>query len=208
MGTRGLVGIRWTDPKKGEKWNGCYNHLDSYPSYLGQHVVDFASKLTPEQIETMKKNAQKIVWIKNESKKPSLNQLKKLQKVEFDIGCENLKQLQGLGINSGMECDWYWTLRDTQGVETLEWILKGIPYLIEYKGFLKSSLFCEYAYILDLDRQVLEFYEGYQREYGPKKKDSHQDERGFYTYGECKKVGEKLINDLDDWKSLYQANDD
>ena len=33
----------------------------------------------------------------------------------------------------------------------------------EYSGFLGNSLFCEYAYIINLDDDVLEFYEGFNK---------------------------------------------
>ena len=34
----------------------------------------------------------------------------------------------------------------------------------EYSGFLENSLFCEYAYIINLDDNVLEFYVGFNED--------------------------------------------
>ena len=34
----------------------------------------------------------------------------------------------------------------------------------EYSGFLENSLFCEYAYIINLDDGVLEFYVGFNKD--------------------------------------------
>jgi hypothetical protein len=36
--------------------------------------------------------------------------------------------------------------------------------MIDSKGFLSDSLFCEWAYIINLDKEVLEVYEGFQEE--------------------------------------------
>lgn len=38
------------------------------------------------------------------------------------------------------------------------------PVLIDSTGFLQNSLFCEWAYLLNLDTGRLEIYKGFQRE--------------------------------------------
>ena len=48
------------------------------------------------------------------------------------------------------------------------------------KSFLRDSLFCEYAYLLDLDKETVTFYKGFQH-YGER-------DDGSTVYGPCKKM--------------------
>ena len=59
--------------------------------------------------------------------------------------------------------DNYFKLRDYQG--DVKALLKGdIDEMIDNKEFLYDSLFCEYAYIFNLDCNVLEFYIGFNKD--------------------------------------------
>ena len=40
-------------------------------------------------------------------------------------------------------------------------------YMIDSSDFIKDSLFCEYAYIVNLDSGMLEFWKGFQKEPDP-----------------------------------------
>jgi hypothetical protein len=229
MSTRGLLGVRFTDLEGKKQFHGCYNHFDSYPSGLGEEVVEFVQKVLhhPITIEQMYKNAQKVEWV-DEDKKPTKKQLTNLVKAGFCIKSERLEDIR----NSGLSCciiegastrtkqneNWYWTLRDYQGFKTFEAIFKGIPYLVEYTSFIRCPT-CEYAYVLDLDRQVLEFYKGWQIVYGhlnqyieinERDDGSHyesniyKDKEGRrYSYAPCRKIGEKPFSDLEGWKKFF-----
>lgn len=112
-----------------------YNHSDSYPGWLGR--------------ETLK-------------------QLKKWQK-----GCgwaalreqvENWKGLQPFGLRAdGRDSNnnWYEVLRAAHG--DLKRLLE-LGYYIEDSAFMGASLFCEWAYVIDLDTKKFEIYKGFQKE--------------------------------------------
>jgi len=74
----------------------------------------------------------------------------------------------------------YRRLRDTQG--DLRAYLDGLTEMIDNKKFLTDSLFCEWAYIINLDTGRLEVYEGYNKD--PKARGRYAnakppDERGY-----------------------------
>ena len=104
MSTRGAVGFHCGGVDK-----IAYNRWDSYPSGLGQSVLDYLKDKT-------------------------LNELK--------------DEFEGINLIS----------------EHNEYGWNGIGFNHEFQDasdFLRDSLFCEYAYIINLDDNVLEFYEGF-----------------------------------------------
>lgn len=136
MGTRGAYGFTVAGKNK-----ITYNHYDSYPDGLGKTIVEFVACRTPEQLSKIAK-AIKMV---NENKK---------------ITAAQIKKLGTLGITVTADDDWYNVLRDYQGnLEKLS--STGMPYMINSEDFLLDSLFCEWAYIINLDTGMLEFYKGF-----------------------------------------------
>ena len=62
--------------------------------------------------------------------------------------------------------DWYCLLQNVQGnfLALLAAARNGRPVYMENNAeFIKDSLFCEYAYIANLDTKMLEFYVGFQK---------------------------------------------
>ena len=54
--------------------------------------------------------------------------------------------------------------RDAGG-KILDMILsKGVRLLVNNEGFAKDSLFCEWAYVVDLDENTLEVYQGFNKQ--------------------------------------------
>jgi len=145
MGTRGLVGI-----KVDGKYSGYYNHFDSYPDGLGSKMVEFIKKLNNENIEIMKNNCKNLIVVEAQSE---------LTKEEIDKYC----QFSNSGVVNGG--DWYSLLRNIHGADYLDAILRGkLEHVFDDIGFIKDSLFCEYAYILNLDELTLDFYRGFQHQ--------------------------------------------
>lgn len=135
MSTRGALGFRLNQTDK-----ITYNHSDSDPSGLGVDVVKWCRYQTDwkeikKKVRSMKKTSSK------------------------DVNDDKERLCNALGL-VGSERDWYWILRDTQG--DLDKILEA-RYYEDYNSFLRDSLFCEYAYIINLDLMELEIYEGSQR---------------------------------------------
>ena len=105
MSTRGAIGIRFNGTDK-----VAYNHYDSYPTGLGQELLN---------------------WLKC--------------KTIYDIECEfDSISFADVHISTPFDDGFVSEFRDA--VE-----------------FLYDSLFCEYAYIINLDTKTLEFYKGFNR---------------------------------------------
>lgn len=100
--------------------------------------------------------------------------------------------------------DWYCLLRNIQG--SLDALYNSpVAYMIDGSDFIKDSLFCEYAYIIDLDIKTLEFYVGFQKEPNVFNRYGTESDNGYYP---CRMVSvypietmnehsvEKYINDM------------
>ena len=170
MSTRGLYGIRKDGVDK------CtYNHSDSYPSWLGRRVLEFCANNT---IENLEKFFNKIELV-DESSKPTEEQIKKCVEAGYYSGVVSTKSVD----------DWYCLLRNLQGnfdeyQNLIDDEAKTI-FMTDCISFIKDSLFCEYAYIINLDDEVLEFYEGFQKEAQKGNRYGETEEDGYYP---CKLV--------------------
>jgi hypothetical protein len=71
------------------------------------------------------------------------------------------KGFTNLGVSEQSDDDWYCLLRNAQGELTAQ---KTVPFMIEGASFLIDSLFCEYAYIINLDTEELEVYKGFNQD--------------------------------------------
>lgn len=124
-----------------------YNHLDSYPSGLGDNLVEQLRELikNPDDLKT---KAAALHMVKHNDPEPTQEQIAALH------------QYADLGVSNQKLTDWYCLLRRTQG--ELAAILDA-GYGIDANDFIKDSLFCKYAYILNLDEWLFEFYRGFQQ---------------------------------------------
>jgi hypothetical protein len=143
MGTRGAAGFRIDGEDK-----VTYNHWDSYPSSLGNEVAKFLKKFS--DVEALKEIAKNIVLVDDET-------------IPTD---EQISQAKELGLFNGMvgkqqDTDWYCLLRNSQGDLS---VYEKYKYMIDSHDFLKDSLFCEWAYIINLDTECLEIYKGFNKD--------------------------------------------
>lgn len=139
MGTRGCYGFR----KNGED-KLTYNHYDSYPDCLGTDVVEFCKATS---VTEMNEIFDRIILVEEDSK-PTKKQITEC--IEF----------YDESVGTGNVDDWYCLLRETQG--NLNPYKHGLKYMVNSCEFIKDSLFCEYAYIINLDTNCLEFWRGFQ----------------------------------------------
>jgi len=157
MGTRGACGFRKNDIDK-----IAYNHSNSDPFYLGVAVIEFCRTTPVEDLHRI------------------FNQI---QLVDLNIPptkaqIEECREWMPSGAWITEQGDWRYLLHKAQGNLSA---YKTLRYMVDYAGFLKHSLFCEYAYVVNLDTGELEFWEGYQLQvqegnrYG-----TEQDENGCY----------------------------
>ena len=145
MGTRGLYGFRYRGVDK-----TVYNQNYSYPDCLGSDMLEYCSK---HDIETMKKIYDNI-YLVNESVKPT-------QK-DIDL-CVTAGWYDG-NVSRQTPDEWYCLLRNTQGdLSVYDSYMDGKLPMIDNHHFIEDSLFCEYAYIINLDDEVLEFWKGFQK---------------------------------------------
>lgn len=147
MSTRGLYGLRRDGIDK-----TTYNHSDSYPEWLGKKIAEFCSQVSIGELNTLYDN---IVLV-DENGKPDQKQV---------ALCKERGWFND-SVSSGSDMDWYCLLRNLQGnFEELQKAAKGgyEIFMTEARTFIMDSLFCEYAYIINLDDRRLEFWVGYQK---------------------------------------------
>jgi hypothetical protein len=144
MGTRGLTIVKLGGKVKIAQ----YGQWDHYPTGQGATI----SKFIREKMDLHKLKA-------------------KVKALEFTTD-EEIEQLYQNNTENFKE-KYPQFHRDT-GAEILELVQSGkVPKVLNSIDFLKDSLFCEYAYELDLDKKVVKVYTG-----------SNKLDNG--EYGECK----------------------
>jgi len=145
MGPRGAYGFRYNNTDK-----VTYNHFDSYFSGLGKNICMFI-KETP--IDEMINIFNKIKLV-DANKKATPKQIEHVKKIAPEI--INLSVGDGSDFKKN---SFYNLLRESQG--NLNFYKKGLKYMIDNHNFLSDSLYCEWAYIINLDEKVLEVYCGF-----------------------------------------------
>lgn len=90
--------------------------------------------------------------------------------------------------------DIYWFMRREKLWE-LDAYANGLPYMIDSGDFILDSLFCEYGYIINLDKNVLEFWIGYQKKVDKDNRYGTKETDGYYP---CKLLAQFSLNKLDD----------
>ena len=185
MSTRGLYGFRKNGIDK------CtYNHFDSYPSGLGNDVVKFCANNTVEDLKFFFDNIELVF----EDSIPTESQIRECQIAGY----------VDLSVSSQSQTDWYCLLRNLQGnfKEYQKCIDDGNKlYMTDGIGFIQDSLFCEYAYIINLDDEVLEFYEGFQKEPQVGNRYGTKDDRGYYP---CKLALTIPLDELEDVNKIVK----
>ncbi len=144
MGTRGA----WGMIKNGEE-KVTYNHYDSYPTSLGKCVIDFVDKFN----STLSEIYDRIELVNSDDVDPTVEQWEH---------CKEFGSIR-MGVGYVDELDWYKALREAQS-DGIDLYGKGLKYMINSKKFLLDSLFCEFAYIINLDTNVLEVYRGFNHD--------------------------------------------
>ena len=134
MSTRGTIAFTVDGETK-----GSYNHSDSYPTWLGNRVLEFLQGM---DIEEVRRQARELTPVPG--RHPNRAEI------------AQLKPYTDLGVSDQSTKDWYCLLRGTQGSPAL--ILKaGL-----YEPFPVGEE--RYSYVVDLDKEVLEIYEGDDKE--------------------------------------------
>lgn len=158
MGTRGAFGFYKDGVDK-----STYNHYDSYPDGLGEEVVKF---IRASNIVEMNEIFDRLTIVDSDAT-PTPEQI------------EACKQYADTSVSTGQLTEWYVLLRSAQG--DLFALRDGLSYMIGGgKEFMKDSLFCEWAYIINLDDNVLEVYQGFQKTPDNNRYQISEPDNGYY----------------------------
>ncbi len=150
MGTRNLTMVI----SNGETKVAQYGQWDGYPSGNGVIVLDF---LHTTNLEEFKKKLNKVIFVNG-------NKEKEIQKWLESIGC---KDGWMTGEQSKLYQKKYPYLTRDNGAAILEMIRDTEDdeiWITDSSDFAGDSLFCEWAYLIDLDKNKLEVYEGFNNE--------------------------------------------
>jgi hypothetical protein len=149
MGTRNLTMVI----SNGETKVAQYGQWDGYPSGNGVIVLEF---LTSTNLEEFKNKLNKVFFM-NGSKE------KEIKKYMESIGA---KDGWMTGDQSKLYQEKYPYLTRDNGAKILEMIMNGEEdeiWITDSTDFAGDSLFCEWAYLVDLDQNILEVYEGFNK---------------------------------------------
>lgn len=158
MSTRAAYGFRH---KKQDYIS--YNHSDGYPSGLGYEVLEALTSFTlTKDIEYLRSRVDKVHLIHKEDNHT-------FSKEEF---LSIVERLDNLGIYNNLKSEYSAiteipaipVLYHTAGnVDTIIDQENATPYMLDSGNFMNDSLFCEWAYVINLDEQVVEFYRGFNQ---------------------------------------------
>lgn len=141
MSTRGAYGFI-----KNKEMKVSYNHYDSYPEGLGEDVVSFIKTTSKESLNEIFNNIELV----NQNDVPNEEQMRNIKQFLKDEELDN--RYDPVHFGNG-KIDWYYLLNPCQG--NMELFKSGLKYMTDDKDFLEDNLFCEYAYLIDLDNNSL-----------------------------------------------------
>lgn len=141
MGTRGAIVFVIDGIEK-----VGYNHWDSYPSGLGVHVLEWMREQANLFLDDELRQQVRALQLVDEDEEPTEEER------------ERFSKYWNKSVSTGQ--DWYSLLRETQG-KPGEILAAGA--MTDGGNFPLDSLFCEWAYVIDLDTEVFEVYKGFQK---------------------------------------------
>lgn len=141
MSTRGAIGFI-----KNKQYKVSYNHWDSYLEGKGVEVVNFIKR---NSLERMNEIFDNMIMV-NQTDIPTEEQRKEILKFWKKNNIKN--NYEPIKFGNG-NADWYYYLSVTNGYP--EYYNKGLRYMTDDKDFIKDTLFCEFAYLIDLDENKL-----------------------------------------------------
>lgn len=196
MGTRNLTMVI----NKEKTVVAQYGQWDGYPGGQGVTVLDFLKKTS---LDNFKKKLEDVSFMGKKEE----NELQEFMK---SIGCKD----------GWMDSDQvkkrhkrYPLLTRDNGAEVLEKIMKtkGKVFLQDESDFAKESLFCEWAYVINLDKNILEVYKGFNRKPLSKKErfydDSYENDKAKPEYYPVKLTGTYSLDKLPGEKQFCKELD-
>jgi len=164
MGTRHLTVVQLD----GEYMIAQYGQWDGYPSGQGEIVLEFLNNWNRSVFEEKLRASR---WLTKEEGRA----------IEDTIKNQELENI--------WEILWPQLLRDT-GAKILKLVQESEPGIVLKNSidFAADSLFCEWAYVIDLDLNLLEVYKGFNEEpldpserfFGATTEDPHTNTEKYY----------------------------
>ena len=140
MGTHGLFGFFYK-----KKYYVVYNHWDSYPGGLGVNIVNELKRAIDKGFLGQWIDLLEKMVLVDEHIPPTQEQI------------EKLKHYANLSVSRRTYTDWYCLLHGCQG--SIDSVLTA-GHIINYVDDHGTPQWEEYAYIVNLDTQKLDFFDG------------------------------------------------
>lgn len=148
MGTRNLTCVYLDGSCKVAQ----YGQWDGYPSGQGATALAFLRDLTPEQRAKFEEKLRALPVLSDEQVKQRWT----------ECGADSTGWV-GLDVSRRFQARYPWLSRDA-GADILGMVLDGSADGVQLaESFAKDSLFCEWAYVIDLDKNALEVYRGFNQ---------------------------------------------
>jgi len=159
MSTRSCVGV----VKNGEFKVAQYCQFDGYPTGVGEGVMNFLKNIDIQKFSEKINNLPS--WLsdkrKEEINKEINDKNKTLNRAKYDyLLCDS--DVLNYIYNDG----WFIETRYNEKTGEPYEFKKGgfeIEGLLNDEKFFGDSLFCEWAYVIDLDKNVFEIYKGFNK---------------------------------------------
>lgn len=180
MACRGAFGVRVDGKDK-----LTYNHSGSDLDCLGIHLFRY---LQNADLNSIKIKAKNLEFVDSHSE-PSQEQI------------EKLAPYTDLKVEERSTSSWYCLTRDLQG-ELAKILEVGI--MVDCNTFINDGLYCEWAYIVNLDDNKFEIYKGLQR--NPHTKGRYASNERYTAYYPCALVAEFPLNALPDVKEFLACS--
>jgi hypothetical protein len=163
MGTRHLISVI----KDGEYKVAQYGQWDGYPSGQGRDILEFLTRYMDRNIFENKLN--QLTWATEEE----------IKNMWVECGADPENEWVNMKVSDEFQKRYPENNRDT-GSEILHIIQNSNKHLklqnnIDFAG---NSLYCEWAYVIDLDRNTFEVYKGFN------KNPLNEDERFYFLQKE------------------------
>jgi hypothetical protein len=125
-----------------------YGQFDGYPDGAGSIICDFIHKTNMDEFRS---KVEKVTQV-TEEKMNLIN-----SQFESKSGWMTIDESNRYGKA-------YPEFHRNTGADILNLVMGGVTEVNLDTDFVNDSLFCEYAYVVNLDTNELEFYEGFQKE--------------------------------------------
>lgn len=153
MGTRNLTCV----VKNGEYKVAQYGQFDGYPSGVGCDILE--ELLKPNSIKLLKENVDSLKIVTQEMIDKEI--IAKAGSLELFKGMEVIKRNN---IWEEINTLYPTPTREVAG-KIINYIVNGYDdYISLYLSFAADSVFCEWAYVIDLDKNTFEVYSGFNKE--------------------------------------------